>query len=480
MLMLQSKNINTEMDWRSILGHTLEEEYNYAPRIEGKIPDNLKGTLYRNGPGRFDRGGRRKEHLLDGDGMIQSFQLLGGTAHYQNRFVRTEKYIEEEKAGKLLHETWSTRAPGGFLANLGLPRIKCQAGVTTVYRNDKLYAFDEVSNPYILDGEDLSTVGSEPVGTIDIRNYKAHTKINAKTGDWILFGTEFGKVMKAQFVIQSKTGEIKSEFSFDLPRPSYMHDFFETENFVILNLQPCGLNLGSTLLGLTSFISSLNWKPEKGNLLVAMHKSGTEKPIIMEAPTAWMWHSYNAYEVGNTIIADFVGFEKPDHFLGEDAAFKTIMNGSMGVAESKGTSRRYEIDLVAKTVKENTVATNAVEFPVINMSKSGQNYQYGYTSMGLDNNIFHSAIARVDFNDGQVSHYDFGDTVHVGEPIFAPDPTRSNDESKGWLLTLGLNGETGKSFLSILDAASLADGPVATLHLEHHCPLSFHGFWRAG
>ncbi|MBL4667597.1 MAG: carotenoid oxygenase family protein [Sneathiella sp.] len=477
--MLQTTNLNTGMDWRAILGQTLEHESSYTPAIEGKIPTNLKGILYRNGPGRFDRGDHRKENLLDGDGMIQAFHLFDGTARYKNRFVQTQKYLEEESAGKFIYETWSTRAPGGFLSNLGLPRIKSQAGVTAVYRNDKLYAFDEVSSPYILDGDDLSTLGSESIGSIHIRNYKAHTKINAKTGDWILFGTEFGKVMKAQFIIQSKTGEIKSEFSFDLPRPAYMHDFFETENYVILNLQPCGLNLGRMLLGIDSFIGSLNWKPEKGNLLVVMHKSGAEKPIVMEAPTAWMWHSYNAYEVGNTIIADFIGYEKPDHFLGNDAAFKTIMTGSMGVAASKGTARRYEIDLKARTVKENSVAPNAVEFPAINLSKSGQNHRYGYTSMGIENNIFHSALARIDFNSGQVSQYDFGDMCHIGEPIFAPDPTQREDESKGWLLALGLDARTGRSFLSILDACSLESGPVATLHLNHHTPLSFHGFWRA-
>jgi all-trans-8'-apo-beta-carotenal 15,15'-oxygenase len=35
----------------------------------------LQGTLYRNGPGLFDRGGGRKRMLLDGDGMIQAYQF---------------------------------------------------------------------------------------------------------------------------------------------------------------------------------------------------------------------------------------------------------------------------------------------------------------------------------------------------------------------------------------------------------------------
>jgi len=469
---------NTALDWRMTLGQTLAEEYDYAPEIEGKIPEGLSGALYRNGPGRFDRGGRRKQSLLDGDGMIQAFYISDGKAQYKNRFVRTEKFLQEEKSGKLTNETWATQAPGGFLMNLGLPKIKSQAGVTPVYRNDKLYAFDEVSAPYVLDGDNLNTLGTEEIGTINLKNYKAHTKIDPITGDWTLFGAEFGRFMKAQFIIQSKTGDIKSEFSFNLPRSAYMHDFFQTENYVILNLHPADLKLAPTLTGMSSFVGSLSWKPERGNLLVIMHKSGTQEPIVIEAPTAWMWHSFNSYEVGNTIIADFVGFDEPDHFLGEDAAFKAIMNGSLGVSNSKGLARRYEIDLTAKKIKESIVSEKAFEFPTINMSRVSRDYQFGYTSMGIENNVFHSAIARTDFQTGSVNSYDFGDMCHVGEPIFAPDPTAVNDEGKGWLMTVGLNGKTGKSFLAILEACALENGPVATLSLTHHTPFSFHGFWR--
>lgn len=464
-------------DWRALLGQTLAEEYKYQPQLTGKIPTGLNGVLYRNGPGRFDRKGRRKNNLLDGDGMIQAFHILDGTVTYQNRYVQTEKLIEEEKAGKFLFETWTTRAPGGFLKNLGPPDIKSQAGITPVYRNGKLYAFDEVDSPYILDGETLDTLGPEKIGST-IKNFKAHTKIDAGNGDWILFGTEFGPTMKAQIVIQDKNGTIKSQFSEDMPRGAYMHDFFATENYVILNLQPAGMNLLSMMSGASSFTDALKWEPEKGNLLVILHKNGDQKPIIIEAPTSWMWHSYNAYERGNVIIADFIGYEEADHFLGNKAAFKTIMNGKLGASESKGRIRRYEIDLTGKTVKQSILQEGAFEFPIIHPAFGCHEHSIGYASMGTDNNIFHSAISRFDFKTGASDQYDFGPDIHVGEPVFASDPDYPGEESKGWLLVMGLDGLTGNSFMAILSADSLASGPVARLDLSHHTPLSFHGFWR--
>ena len=63
----------------------------------------------------------------------------------------------------------------------------------------------------------------------------------------------------------------------------------------------------------------------------------------------------------------------------------------------------------------------------------------------------------------------------VGEPIFAPSGGR---EGQGWLLAQVLSGETDKSFVAIFDAENVASGPVAKVMMEHHVPLSFHGWWQ--
>jgi len=130
----------------------LREEFSYEAGVEGKIPAELRGTLYRNGPGLFDRGGLRKRSLLDGDGMVQAFRFHERGVHYRNRFVRTAKFVAEEASGSFVYPSWSTQAPGGFLANfMGAGRIKNQAGVTVYLWKGRLYAFDEMGLPYELD-----------------------------------------------------------------------------------------------------------------------------------------------------------------------------------------------------------------------------------------------------------------------------------------------------------------------------------------
>ena len=65
------------------LATSLHEEHCYEARVEGKIPTQLRGTLYRNGPGLFDRNGMRKRNILDGDGMVQAFRFHVNDAYLE-------------------------------------------------------------------------------------------------------------------------------------------------------------------------------------------------------------------------------------------------------------------------------------------------------------------------------------------------------------------------------------------------------------
>src|SRR4028118_956825 len=79
-------------------------EFDYwIDNIEGEIPAGLQGTSFLNGPGLWDLNGQRIHHPFDGDGMICASAISEGRAHFRNRFVRTEGYIAEQKAGKILH-----------------------------------------------------------------------------------------------------------------------------------------------------------------------------------------------------------------------------------------------------------------------------------------------------------------------------------------------------------------------------------------
>jgi len=462
-------------EWLSGLACSMSREHDYYPTIEGRLPAALQGTLYRNGPGRFEFGGARKTHLLDGDGMIQAFDIHNGRVRYRNRFVRTEKFLAEERAGRLMLPTWTARAPGGVLRNIG-NRIKSQAGVTTLVKNSRLLAFDEVGLPYGLDPQTLATIGLQQVGPPDVHpDYKAHTKTDPETGNWLVLGVENGARQRLHLVEHAADGTLLRHHRIDSPRQSYIHDWFATERYVLVLLHPLRVSMGRFLSGLSSFTDSMRWEPGKGNLLVVIDRNAAAEPVTIETSACFMWHSLNAFEAGDSIIADFVGYDEPDHFMGEDAAFRAIMYGRQGLQECSGTVRRYVVKLRQKQIIEQVLSDENHEFPVLDPRKALHRHRFGYFTTGPPGTVFHNGLARLNVDTGQRDVATLGDCVHLGEPIFVPD--REASDEQGWLLSVGLDGSSGRSFLGIFRSERLADGLLAKVLLEHPTPLSFHGWW---
>ncbi len=464
-------------DTQSGLASSLSEELDYFPAIEGRIPDGLRGTLFRNGPGRFELGGVRKRHLLDGDGLIQAFDFLaGGQVRYRNRFVRTSKFLLEQKAGRFVLPTWSTPAPGGILKNIG-HRIRSQAGVTVFCKQGRLYAFDEVGLPYGLDPDSLDTLGEQHLGPADkTLDFKAHTKTDPRTGRWALLSFQHGPRAAVHLIEHGADMLFISHQCFEVPRNTYIHDWFLTERYALVLLHPAMFSALRYLSGAFSYIDSLRWKPDEGNLLMVIDRQGGKKPVFLEAPARFMWHSLNAYEDGGRIIADFVSYTEPDHFLGKGAALRTVMQGRDGAQQYNGLLTRYTIDPAARTLTETMLSPRNCEFPMLDLRNATRRHQVGYFTTASRPTVFHHGLARIDMNGGAEQVADLGEDNQVGEPIFVPEPGGGPDQ--GWLLSLGLDGQRKKSFLGIFSAQRLADGPVARVLLDHPTPLSFHGDWR--
>ncbi|KAK9808770.1 hypothetical protein WJX72_003249 [[Myrmecia] bisecta] len=72
-------------------------------RIDGEIPKELRGTLLRNGPGLLEVGGHKLPQPFDGDGLVCSFAFNQSKCYFQSRFVRTEAFVKEQEAHRMLY-----------------------------------------------------------------------------------------------------------------------------------------------------------------------------------------------------------------------------------------------------------------------------------------------------------------------------------------------------------------------------------------
>lgn len=81
------------------------EEFDYKIElkdVEGQIPAELVGTLYRAMPSRFERAGVEYGHYLDGDGYIIRLAIDSQGAHFKSSFVKTKEFVLETLEDKIL------------------------------------------------------------------------------------------------------------------------------------------------------------------------------------------------------------------------------------------------------------------------------------------------------------------------------------------------------------------------------------------
>ena len=67
--------------------------------VAGRLPPELTGVLWRNGPAEHERFGHRYGHWFDGDGMVQAFSFDGAGVTHRARILDTPKRRRENAGG---------------------------------------------------------------------------------------------------------------------------------------------------------------------------------------------------------------------------------------------------------------------------------------------------------------------------------------------------------------------------------------------
>jgi len=205
-------------DWsRAYVGYERDREYvartseNDGSGGKGKCPvDLIGGALVRCGPGRFERGGRKYAHVLDGDGCAYAFEFTNEREiAFRAKFIRTEAFVREDEANATLYRgVFGTKREGGALANALDARTKNVANTNILAFGGRVYALYEAGRPVKLDSKTLDALGEddfqgrlergdafftlglpEPVGSaiealagFGGRAFTAHPKVCARTG----------------------------------------------------------------------------------------------------------------------------------------------------------------------------------------------------------------------------------------------------------------------------------------------------------
>lgn len=432
--------------------------------VEGEIPRELNGTLYRNGPNpQF--APRGKYHWFDGDGMIHALTVNDGKAHYRNRWVRTQRFRMEREAGESLFGGLADFANSDPRAEGVFPNA---ANTNIIWHGGKLLALWEAGPPHELDPHTLETIGPYDFAGKLLGPMTAHPKIDPETGELLFFGySPFPPYLR--YYVANTKGEITRSEDIDVPAPTMMHDFITTREHVIFMVFPATFRFENFASG-----SPIRWEPELGTKIGVMPRNGDNADVRwFELDPCFVFHPMNAYSENGQVIADVCRFERLPLFDGAEA------EGLSGGDYARLT--RWTIDL-AGGVKEEQLDESPIEFPRLDERYAGLHYRYGYTGGQIGDPMdggFFNGIFLYDHQTGRRRMHDFGQTSFPSEPVFVPRSPQA-PEGEGFLLAVVYRREENRSDLVILDATNVEAAPLATVQLPHRIPYGFHGNWGEG
>ena len=467
-------------DWQK--GYeSLPEEFDYwIDDVEGQIPAELQGTLFRNGPGLLEVNGQPIHHPFDGDGMISAIAFSNGRAHFRNRFIRTAAYLEEKKAGKILYRgVFGTQKPGGWLANAFDFKLKNIANTNIIYWGGKLLALWEAADPHRLDPHTLETLGKDSLnGVLSAGEaFAAHPRFDPSCDQdggapcLVNFSIKPGLSTTITIFELDPAGIVVRRHAHSVPGFAFIHDFAITPNYCLLFQNPIAFNPLPFVLGFRGAGECIKFQPHQPTRVIVIPRHTSESVQILETHSGFVFHHANAFEQGDEVVIDSISYEAfPEVEAGSD--FKQVDFDAL----KPGQLWRFHLNLKDKTVSRELIEERCCEFPSIHQERVGRPYRYLYIGAAHADtgNAPLQAILKIDLESGLRQFWSAAPRGFISEPVFVSRPN-SEKEDDGWLLVLVYDAAHHRSDVVILDARDLNQGPIARLHLKHHVPYGLHG-----
>ena len=442
-----------------------------APKIEGKLPINLRGTYYKNGPALRHGFKRAYPHWFDGDGFIQAFRFDGQTVQHQGQFVHTEKYNAESKAGDYFVETFSHKWAGSPPARSADETNAANTNI--VYHGGRLMALWEAGSAWQVDPDNLDSM-TKVVWHEDLAMapFSAHPHIDDDGSLW-----NFGQVPWSQKMILyhiNPQGKLHKYKLLDMPNTSMIHDFAITEKSIILVLPPLTWELDKAQNN-ASFLNAHEWHENRPVEILVIDKNDLSIVRRHQLPASFHFHIGSAYETGDgTIELDIC------HYKNADIVFNLYLNNDEKDHSQSSMRPQHSRVTLSPNVydgKIERIHNISNEFPRMAPLSNGHRSQHGW-SIGLDTEtgLFRYALG-VNLETGKVDRYDYGAYCMLEEHIFVADHKRPavNGAIQGWLIGLHLDVQQNQTKLTVLDAYDLAAGPQAIVTLPYGLPPGLHG-----
>jgi carotenoid cleavage dioxygenase len=435
--------------------------------IKGRMPADLDGVFFRNGPGRFELGGERYHHWFDGDGFAQRWQVSQGKVSHRGKFVTTQKFIDESQAGQFLYPGFGTQVTRrGVKSNDTMNA----ANTNLLPFDGRLYALWEGGSAIELNPRTLDTVGIR-TWRDDLRAmpFSAHPKIDQDGSMWN-FGALPGADRLALYRIGAN-GELMQAGLVAVPQLAMVHDFVISAQHLIFLVPPYDL-LSDTNL---SFAERHAWagsgpgaRPMRA---VVVSKATLQLRQVFELDPRMVFHFGNAFDDGQTTRLDAVL-----HDGDALASFGALMRGERQPNRPKRShTAQVTLDYASGKAHQARLFGNS-EFPRVMPQVVGRRHRKLAVLSSAARNREHilDTVNLVDTDTGKADSYRFNAGWQAEEHVLVPR-RNARSETDGYLLGVAQDARRGETVMTVFDAAHVAGGPLALARLSYRTPVCFHG-----
>ncbi len=445
--------------------------------VEGTIPAWLTGTLLRNGPGSLHGGQQRYRHWFDGMAMLHKFSFENGRVSYASKFMQTRALKDAEQTGRIAYPEFATdpcrslfqRAMAVFTHQ---PTDNAKVSITRFA--DRMLALAETPIQVEFDPDTLASAGvfqyeSEAVGQMTT----AHPHIDGDNMYNVV--TRYGPICHNRLYRVPAADTLQAELvgQVSTMRPSYMHSFGMTENYAIITAFPFVVNPLSLLFWLKPFIENFYWDPRRGTPFYVLNRHTGELVGRYECDPFFAFHHVNAFERDGEIVLDIVAY--PDAEIITHYYLHRLEQPSVSIPFGK--LRRYRVPLNSKSkrVQHETISDACIELPTFDYAnyntRADYHYVYGIGINPQRRDEFYNQIVKIDAQTGNTQTWHTAN-CYPGEPVFVPAPDRQAEDD-GVLLSIVLDGDARRSFLLVLDAATLHE--IGRAQIPQAVMFGFHG-----
>lgn len=443
---------------------------------QGAPPSWLRGTLFRNGPGRFDRGKEKVSHWFDGLGLLHALTLDGDAVTYRSHFVRSRDFRQSRQTGRI-----------------DSPGFACDPCRNLFRKVASFFCIDATDNTninvikqgrhYLALTELPVAVEFDPRTLRSLRSHRYQDRIGEgattahphQEGEW-LFNQVLHYSAKPTYRFYRQLGlEPRQEFArVGVDDVSYVHSFGMSRSWIVHTCCPLQVSPLSLLLRDRPFIENFRWRPERGTRFHLLPKPGEKhQQRTLKGEPFFTFHHVNSVDgCDGTVAVDLIGYD--DARIIEQLRLARLARGE-GV--EFGRFRRYRVDPRGKgKVEKELQSEHALELPNIPYRAfQARPYRYLYgISADRASSLFYDRLIKLEVDTDQAMWW-HQEGYFPGEPVFVADP-RSDQEDGGVLLSLVLAAEEGRSFLLVLDAQTMRELARATLPMV--VPHGFHGFFE--